>query len=276
VADPQAPVANDKEGVFRPFSNAQVCYDLESPLILSWEVFPQASDRGLGPVMVHRHRRQTGVALETLLVDHDYVSVWELEQYQQAGVQVYGSEGADGPESPPGKTPRQIPKSAFTWDVQEQHYTCPEGQRLTWRHDERRVHAERETTLQVFRAPAAACQICRRRAECTTDRKGRTVKRLAKEHLLEALRARMQTAEAQVLYRLRRQTVERCYADFKAHRALRRFTCRGLEAVRGEWGLLVLAHNGLCLVAHLRGLAAGAAAGSGAQPGHKYYLTNIL
>ena len=72
--------------------------------------------------------------------------------------------------------------------------------------------------------------------------------RLEHEDLIEALRARMATAEAQALYRLRKQTVELVNADMKQHRRLRRFSGRGLARARCEVGLVVLAHNLLTLV----------------------------
>ena len=62
------------------------------------------------------------------------------------------------------------------------------------------------------------------------------------------LHARMATDEAKALYKLRKQTVELSFADLKAHRALRRFSGKGLSRARTEVGLLVLAHNGLTVV----------------------------
>ena len=53
----------------------------------------------------------------------------------------------------------------------------------------------------------------------------------------------MATAEAQALYRLRKQTVERGFADVKEHRALRRLSGRGLTRARIAVGLVVLVHN---------------------------------
>ena len=70
------------------------------------------------------------------------------------------------------------------------------------------------------------------------------------EELLDALRARMQTEEAKQLYRQRSRTVELTYADLKEHRGLRRFHGRGRHRAATEVGLLILAHNLLCLDSH--------------------------
>ena len=72
---------------------------------------------------------------------------------------------------------------------------------------------------------------------------GRSISRGEHEEQIEALRARMATAEAKALYRLRSQRVELVNADGKQHRKLRRFSGRGLTPVRCQVGLVVLAHN---------------------------------
>ena len=46
-----------------------------------------------------------------------------------------------------------------------------------------------------------------------------------------------------MVYRLRGQTIEIVFADFKEHRGLRRFSSRGLARVRTELALEVLVHN---------------------------------
>jgi hypothetical protein len=98
--------------------------------------------------------------------------------------------------------------------------------------------------LERYRCPPEHCTACPLRAACTKNpAAGRTVSRSEHEGLIEALRARMQTAEAQALYRLRRQTVELVNADWKEHRQLRRLSGRGLARARCQVGVTVLAHN---------------------------------
>jgi hypothetical protein len=70
---------------------------------------------------------------------------------------------------------------------------------------------------------------------------------LEHEDLLDELRARMGTAEAKALYRLRRQTVELRYADLKQHRQLRHFNHYGPRRARSQIGAAVLAYNLLIL-----------------------------
>ena len=104
--------------------------------------------------------------------------------------------------------------------------------------------------LRCYRCPPAHCAGCPLQRRCTRNpQAGRTISRSEHEGLIEALRARMATAEAKEVYRLRRQTVELVNADWKEHRQLRRFSGRGLARARGQVGLIVLAHNLLTLLA---------------------------
>jgi len=59
---------------------------------------------------------------------------------------------------------------------------------------------------------------------------------------------RVATPEAKSLYRLRSQTVELGFADFKQHRSMRQFSGRGWYRAQRQVGLTVLVHN--LLVVH--------------------------
>ena len=51
-SDPEAALGRDKEGLYRPLYNVQVVDDLDSPLVLAYEVFAQPNDAGLlGPLL---------------------------------------------------------------------------------------------------------------------------------------------------------------------------------------------------------------------------------
>jgi hypothetical protein len=62
----------------------------------------------------------------------------------------------------------------------------------------------------------------------------------------------MATVEGKALYRRRRETVERGFADLRRHRSMDRFHGRGLERAMAELGLQVLAHNLRVLARHQR------------------------
>ena len=94
----------------------------------------------------------------------------------------------------------------------------------------------------------STCHACPLRPQGTTSQKGgRSIRRSEHEDVIIAHRAWMETEEAKTVYRLRGQTIEIVFADFKEHRGLRRFSGHGLARARTELALEVLVHNLLIL-----------------------------
>jgi hypothetical protein len=241
--DPEAALGLDKEKVFRPLYNVQVIDDLDSPLVLGYEVFAQPNDAGLLGALLGRTQESVGHGLREVVVDPAYAGGADLKAAALAGVTVYAALPQEA------RTP-QLPKSAFTWLPQEEVYVCPQGQRLEleWQGKAKRSGPE-HVVVQRYRCPPAHCSGCPLAARCAKDPgSGRTVSRSEYEGEVEALRERMDSEEAKALYRLRKQTVELVNADWKGHRKLRRFSGRGLGRARCQVGLLVLAHNLLTLL----------------------------
>jgi hypothetical protein len=257
-SDPESVLARDKLNVFRPLYCVQLMRDLDSPLIFSYDVLAQNNDNGVIGPMLERMRDNVGRKPEQLLVDSGYVSLHHLECCEQAGITLYGPCQENDYSQQNGKKPQsnqhtQLPKSAFRWLAEKQTFECPEGHRLRFSGRKMQERADSAITLALYTCPAEHCLKCPRQSACTrTPHQGRTVSRMENEELLDALRARMQTEEAKRLYRLRSRTVELNYADLKEHRGLRRFHGRGRSRALTEVGLLVLAHNLLCVESHRR------------------------
>jgi transposase len=238
LSDPEAALGRDKQGVYRPLDNVQVLDDLDSPFVLAYDVFARPNDAGaLGPLLGRAHQA-LGHGLEALLADTAYAGGADRACAQAAGVTVY----APRPQEAAGP---YLAKGAFTWEAATHSYVCPQGQRLAYEGTSTHQRSGTEAVrLQRYRCPPAPCQACPLRQRCTKNpAAGRTISRSEHEGLIEALRARMQAAQAKELYRLRRQTVELVNADGKEHRQVWRFSGRGLARARCQVGLTVLAHN---------------------------------
>jgi hypothetical protein len=252
VGDPEAALGRDKQHVFRPLYTLQLMDDLDSPMILAYEVFAQASDAGtLGP-MLERHVDLTGRKPQVLLGDTKYASITDLAICHSAGVEFYGPYQENESEAVRrGKTPpSQIPKREFRWLDEEQAYQCPQGHRLQYvgAVEVSRAGGHSATRLR-YRCPAPLCRACPQQPRCTRNlRTGREITRWENQELIDALDARMETPEGKSLYRLRHQTVELAFADAKQHRHLTRFSGRGLTSARTQLALQVLAHNGITLI----------------------------
>ena len=262
-ADPTATPGRDKLEVFRPLYNAQVAYDLDSEMILAADVFAQQNDTGTLPTLLTVYTTWVGHAPAVLLADAGYATVIDATACAAAGVVLYApyqtnDYSARGASPSATKTAtaaaRLLPKERFTWDAARNVYVCPSGKVMPQESSRQERRAGEQTVVRhVYRCAEVHCQACPLRATCTPNpAAGRTVSRVEGEEVIEALRARMETAEAKVLYKRRRSTVERGYADLKVHRQLDRFTVRGLARVRVQFRLQCLVHNLLVVARHAR------------------------
>jgi transposase len=248
ISDPEAALGWDKFKVYRPLDNVHLVCDLNSPLVLGYDVFAQPTDAGTLPRMLPHVP-----TVQELLTDAGYATAFDLVACAEARVTLYApyQENDFSAAKRAAGAPKQLPKSAFTWWPEAQTYQCPQGQRLVVDKRERQRRGD-NLPLQVttYRCPGEHCRACPLRQQCARDPEtGRTIQRHEHEALVEAWRARMQTAAAKALYRRRSQTVELGFADLKEHRGLRRFRGRGRERARIQVGLTVLAHNLLVVAA---------------------------
>ena len=94
------------------------------------------------------------------------------------------------------------------------------------------------------------------RAKCTQAAQGRRIKRYPEDAPREALRLVMQHPQARRIFSQRKAIVEPVFSSLRCQQGLNRFRRRGLQAVRREFALHVLAHNLSRAVALLAALLA--------------------
>ena len=229
--------------MFRPLYTITTVRDVDAPFIVSYDVFAQATDAATWPPMLARTEQLTGHRLKAVLVDSGYVTGIDLAQCAQTGVTLYGPWKMNDVHGP--KVVPLFTKAHFQWLPELGTYRCPAGHIL------KRVGREtcersggREEVVVRYGMPAATCQACPLRPQCTTSHKvGRSLRRSEHEEVILAHQAWMETETAKTVYRLRGQAIELVFADFKEHRGLRRFSGHGLARVRTELALEVLVHN---------------------------------
>ena len=116
-------------------------------------------------------------------------------------------------------------------------YRCPRGQDLPFR--QRRI-AER---IRLYQAPAAVCNACPRKGDCTGSDHGRQIRRSEDEAYLDRVRGYHATEPYRKAMRKRQVWVEPLFAEAKAWHGLRRFRLRGLPKVNAEALLIAAGQN---------------------------------
>jgi len=128
--------------------------------------------------------------------------------------------------------------SKFTYDAEQDHYVCPNGQVL------RRTHTSEVEQRILYRARASTCRTCPLRAQCTPGMKsGRSVWRSFGEEYVERVQAYQSTAAYQKALRKRQVWVEPLFAEAKEWHAMRRFRLRRLWRVNSEALMIAAGQN---------------------------------
>ena len=120
---------------------------------------------------------------------------------------------------------RHFDRTVFEYDATRDSYVCPAGQLL------QRKQLQRNNRLILYAAAAESCSACDLKARCT-----RSTRRYVTRHLNEEALQRLAARTTTVHMKLRRETVERPFAELKwrifGHP---RFLVRGRHRAAPRW-----------------------------------------
>jgi transposase len=209
--------------------NVQIAVEAAHHLIVAHEVTNVGHDRTLLEPMARKALEAMGCAELTALADRGYYN----------GEQVLACEGTGVlPCVPKTVWPGErgfFTRADFVYDAEQDHYTCPAGQKLT----KGLVRSDRKADVDHYRH-LTACFSCALRPKCTPDKLKR-LKRWDREDVLDKMQSRLDRMPGAM--RVRRATVEHPFGTLKAWMGATHFKTRTLKNVRTEMSLQVLAYN---------------------------------
>jgi transposase len=210
--------------------NVQTAVDAKHHLIVEHEVTNTGSDRDQLSGMAKNARTAIGTTTLTAIADRGYFKGEEILACHEAGIATL---------VPPTKTSGakadgRFDKADFIYDPQKNEYRCPAGQSLIWR------FASVEKGMKLDRYWSSNCQGCPLKEKCTPSA-ARRVTRWEHQDVLDNMQGRLeQNPDAM---RIRRSTVEHPFGTIKAWMGATHFLTKGLERVKTEMSLHVLAYN---------------------------------
>ena len=133
--------------------------------------------------------------------------------------------------------PGMMRKSRFAYDAQADGYRCPQGQVLAYATTDRNGYRH-------YRSDPAICRACPLLASCTSNAKAqRTITRHVWTEARERVDAHRLTDWGKAVYKRRKETVERSFADAKQLHGHRYARFRSLWRVRVQCLLAAAAQN---------------------------------
>lgn len=236
--DPKARVMRGRRGPILGF-NAQAVADEASDLILAADVCNEETDHAQLVPMLDEVRENAGANAEQNVADAGYWSGSQIGEAERRHLPVIVKE--QGESSNKG----ELSKSNFTYDAERNGYICPRGEFL--RHEGScKPTTGTSYNVSIYRCRNATCPV---RSDCSTDKKGRTIKRTEHADALERNAQRLREPRLRELLHRRKRIIEHIFAFVKTTDGFSRFTVRGIEAVRAQWALACAAINMRKLVA---------------------------
>lgn len=179
-----------------------------------------------------RQRARFGLEVKAVGLDAGYATAGIAHGLEERGIL-----GVTGYRNPTPPAQGMMRKSAFVYDAASDAYRCPQGRELTYATTDRNGYRQ-------YKSDPAHCRTCPLLASCTGNAKAeRTITRHVWQDARERTDAHRLTAWGKALYKRRKETVERSFADAKQLFGHRYARFRGLVRVSCQCLLAAAAQN---------------------------------
>lgn len=179
-----------------------------------------------------RQRERFDLAVGAVGLDAGYATAGIASGLEQRGIL-----GVTGYRRPTPPRPGMMPTKTFRYEAEGDGYRCPQGQLLAYATTDRTGHRQ-------YKSDPSICRTCPLLASCTSSRNSvRVIVRHVWAEARERADAHRLTPWGKNIYKRRKETVERSFADAKQLHGHRYARFRGLVAVRCQCLLAAAAQN---------------------------------
>ena len=219
ITDPDARIMKHKDGSMKPSYNCQVAVDEKEQIIVAADLVDEENDLHQIEPMIENVKETLGYKPTIVLADAGYFSYDNVQFLLDEEIDAYIPDNFYEVEKR-GKT-KKFRKLLFTYDVKKDCYYCPAAFEIPFTRIQKK---ENEPDLRYY--VCKYCSLCVLKNACT-DSKNRTITRDPREHLMEDMRAKLNTGEGTEQYQKRMFTVEPVFGQMKQDRGFREFLLRG-------------------------------------------------
>jgi transposase/ribosomal protein L5 len=239
-SEPEARKMKQPDGGYAPSYNVQLSTDQAQGIIVGVGVSQAAGDSTELAAAIARVKENTGKLPAQVVADGGYTTGANIKELGQQGVDFIAPVTDSLEQLKQRGIDAKFSREAFSYDATGNCYTCQAGETLSYKGKDKRG----KRTILRYRAQATACAACPFKLQCCPQTKrGRSLSRSEYEAEVLSHKAKMQTAEAQEIYKQRAQIAEFPIAWLKEKIGLRRFRVRGLLKAELEALWACATHN---------------------------------
>jgi transposase len=212
--------------------NAQIVVDDKHGLIVGEAVTQEANDCHQLSPMIDQTIENTGETSQVTLADGNYCTGEELLKAAEMGAAVLVN---DTKEDQASSEPFHI--CNFTYNEDDDSYTCPLGEKLYFRRE------LKGNGTAMDREYICKNLTCTKKDECTTSKRGRTIRRSGYIDVIRSNRKALAEPKNKALLARRKTIVEPVFGHIKHNEGYRRWRVCGLAQVGAEWTVICLTYN---------------------------------
>lgn len=202
-----------------------------SRVILAHGVDP-TNEVSLIPGLIEQSQSASGDKVDTLMLDRGYCCNLVLELAIENDINLLCP--GERVKASKKEDKKKFAKHQFKYDELNDVYVCPAGELL-------KPGPIGEKKYRMYSTPA--CKDCTQRAQCTTAKEGRRIRRLPGDELKEAQSQVMSHRSARKEFSQRQVMVEPVFGYLGGVQLLKRFKRRGLVGVQLEFAIHSSAYN---------------------------------
>ena len=175
---------------------------------------------------------------QDILQSETLIGLADAGYYLQSQLKSCEDNDFDAYTAIPNTGKNEFTLTQFTYDKNEDHYTCPAQQILTpgqWR-------VRDGNRFRIYRAKKKYCEFCAHSSKCLSEKaRYKIIYRREHEDVLERHREKMKKSPHAM--KKRASLVEHPFGTLKNRAGMHHFLMRGLEKCQGEFSLMVLCYN---------------------------------
>jgi transposase len=218
--------------------NVQGAVDAKHKLITHFDTGSVNDTNALAAVAIET-KEILQVEKMDVLADKGYHTGQQIQQCEQNQITTYVS-----PKEPASNNPDIFPITQFTYNAENDCYTCPANQTLTtngtWYTHSSKGHKSDYKFQRYNNVPA--CKVCPMQSQCTTSKKnGRNIDRSEFASLMEQNAERVK--QNPDYYKQRQQLAEHPWGTIKRQRGFDHVLTRGKTKILGEVSLVFIGYN---------------------------------
>jgi len=238
ATDEDARMIKTETGIKFSF-NAQIGVDAKTGIIVSEDVVNDACDHHLLTGMIAQTEEYCGSSPTQTVADAGYFSGDELVKAEEKGYEVIVNVKSTPTFHRQGVNENEFHQSKFTYDVENDIYTCPKGGKLSFRgvkHKPGKTYTGRLYSCDDYK-------VCPFRKECIASKRVKTIIVNMNKQAIERQLKKHEDPINRALLKKRKTIVEPVFGHIKHALGFRRWTVRGLDNVRAQWSLLCASLN---------------------------------